>query len=40
MMSVRDGIEPKRLDRRTWVRIGLAFAPLLVVAVLAFWFGR
>ena len=40
MMYLRDGIEPKRLDRRTWMRIGLAFVPLLVVAAVALLFGR
>jgi hypothetical protein len=35
-----DDTEPRRWDRRTWIRVGLAAAPLVVLAVLGIVFGR
>ncbi len=34
MMYLRGGVEPRRLDRRAWVWIALASAPLLIIAIL------
>jgi hypothetical protein len=41
MSSLRDQeIEPQRWDRGSWVRLGLAFTPLVVILIIGIIFFR
>jgi hypothetical protein len=40
MMALRSDTEPRRWDRGTWLRLGVALIPLVVIAVLGIFFAR
>jgi hypothetical protein len=40
MSSLRDDVEPRRWDRATWIRLGLAFTPLVAILIIGTFFIR
>ena len=40
MSSLRDDVRPQRWDRTTWIRLGLAFTPLIAILIIGIIFFR